>query len=298
MKLSAPVSAGWRRWAGLAVTGAVFSGIALAGAPPAAAAEDYLLFSVDGKRFAPTVTEPVFRQSLVYVPGSSASSAIWIRNNSQEAAALSSAAVIVRADPELNGYVGLTAGLKSDVPSRAPLGGQGSCTGLGSSWDVAAGENLKLDFTVDLSAEAPNETMNTAAEFDLVFVLESTAAGTAPREACEALEAMPGGAGSGTGPGDGGNASGTGIVDTGRVAGTGSTGSGPVLAARTASEIPVQALPAETPIEETAPEKALSPAGFLSTVEPIIRSLSGTLLIAMSVALAATVVIRVRSKKS
>lgn len=48
---------------------------------------------------------------------------------------------------------------------------------------------------------------------------------------------------------------------------------------------------------EQNPQAAIIPAGFQSTVEPIIRTLQGTLLIAMSVLLAAAAVLRFRKRQ-
>lgn len=312
MNSPAPRRARWGRWLGVTAAGSVLAALSLAGAPAASAAGDNLQFSLDGQQFETTLASPVFAESFVYVPGSTSSAALWVRNNSPEPAALSSAAVMVRSDPELAGYLGLQTGLQPDPASRAVLGGQGSCTDVGRSWNIEAGGNVKLDFTADLALEAPNETRNRSAEFDIVFVLESGAAGTGPRSVCAALGSTPGEPG-GTGnpqtggTGDGGDVADTAVrqndsdrrvIDLVTVPGTqgaADTSSGFVAQAAAPGRAGTdQATPKGTAPEARVPRPDVEAAGFQSTVEPVIRSLSGTLLIAMSVALAAAVVLRLR----
>ena len=307
-----------RRLGGASAAVVLAGALTLAGAPGSAgaeAADDYLKFSLDGKSYAPTISGPVFSEAVTYIPGSGQTATVWVRNNSNEKARLSSAALLVRSDPDLNGYLGLTASEASKDADRVDLGAQGTCRDLPASWDHGSGQEIELAFVVDLSLDAPNATQNRDAEFDLVFYLESTAAGLEPRAACDVLDGGTGGdAGTGTGPGAG-NGSPAGIGGAGiRVQGVSQQDSAPVpgsLVALTGSgsspaepqpvaEGAVAELPADrkstgTVGQEPAPQ-ALE-AMVQSTVEPVIRSLSGTLLIAMSVAFSAAVVFRVWSRR-
>lgn len=317
MRRSVPAIRGQKRWARIALTGTLAAALGLAGAPGASAAEDFLQFSRDGRQFAPSVSGPLFADSLSYVPGASSGAGLWVRNNSTEPAALSTAAVMVRSDPELAGYLGFTAGRQGGLSSRVALGKQGSCSDTGQSWDLGPGESLKLDFGVDLSLDAPNATQNREADFDVVFLLVPKSAGTRTGSVCTALGGVPGtpeNPGSPETPGAPGGSPGNQAVINGIDARSyGDGGSGAALAAVAGTGAPATpgaavgvAAPAAA-LRGPAPEPATGPAeagievpdveaaGFRSTVEPVIRSLSGTLLIAMSVALCAAVVLRVRS---
>ncbi|MBP3043977.1 hypothetical protein KKR91_05065 [Arthrobacter jiangjiafuii] len=308
-----------------AALGGVAAALSLAGAPGAVAANDHLQLSVDGQSYSSSVSGPVFEQGQRYVPGASNTATLWLRNNSGEPASLSSAAVIVRSDPELNGYMGFKAGLRPELSPRSPLGVQGTCTDVGQTIDLRPGEERQLTLVVDLAIEAPNATMNRTADVDLLFLLEPMVPGKKPRPACDAL---PGGDQDpitpGTTPGntpvltpDGTSgtdsdsttgsvspASGdaavrparfTPLPGAGTVPGAGSNllriaGTGAGAEAGTSRETG-PAVSAQQPAD-------IIPAGFQSTVEPIIRSLSGTLLIVMSVAFTAAVVLRIRNRQA
>lgn len=303
MNRSTASTAGWsRRFIGASAVGAVAAVVSLAGAPSAFAANDYLEFSLDGTTYTPSITGTLFNEAFQYVPGAAAGTTIWIRNSSGEPARLSSAALMVRSDPQLNRQLGLTAGLTSDLPVRAPLGGEGSCTDIAGVWDMGSGEELELSLVVDLSHDAPNDTMNRSADFDVVFLLESQDA--APRQACAAL-AGPGQPPSGpkTDPGNQGwpessRPSADLVALPGVADGRAATTSNAVFPAAL-PERPTGARPPQTVVPaEQQPPAGIIPAGFQSTVEPIIRSLSGTLLIGMSVVFTAAVVLRLRNRSA
>lgn len=314
-----------RRLISAAALGGVAAALSLAGAPDAVAANDHLQLSVDGQSYSSSFSGPVFEPAQRYVPGASNTATLWLRNNSGERASLSSAAVIVRSDPELNGYLGLQTGSGPELSARSMLGVQGTCTDVGPTIDLGPGEERKLTLVVDLAVEAPNETMNRTADVDLVFLLEPMVPGKKPRPACDV---SPGGdqdpstpgvnpgttpglnpdgtSGGGPGPttGSASPASGdaavrparfTALPGAGTVPGTGSsmvriagTGSGPEAGTNREN---VPAVAAQQPAD-------IVPAGFQSTVEPIIRSLSGTLLIVMSVVFTAAVVLRLRNRQA
>ncbi|MCC3266554.1 hypothetical protein [Arthrobacter gengyunqii] len=277
--------------------GALAAAVSLAGASGAFAANDYLVFSLDGKTYSPTITGPIFNETFQYVPGAAAGATIWIRNSSGERARLSSAAVMVRSDPQLDRQIGLTAGLKPDLSTRSALGPQGSCTDIFEPRELEPGEKLALSLVVDLSTDAPNDTMNRSANFDVVFLLESTDA--ASRSVCDAWAgpsqpAAESGAASGKpGPAET-DASSSELATLPGIAGAQpATPNGIYPAALPERQAEARPPQAAAPSEQQPPA-GIMPAGFQSTVEPIIRSLSGTLLIAMSVLFAAAVVLRVR----
>ncbi|MBO0908175.1 hypothetical protein [Arthrobacter sunyaminii] len=302
MNRSTASTAGWcRRLIGASAVGAVAAAVSLAGAPGAFAADDYLEFSLDGTTYAPSIAAPIFSEAFHYVPGAATGSTLWIRNGSGEPARLSAAAVMVRSDPQLNGQLGLTAGLTSGLPGRSVLGPQGSCTDVPEIWDLGSGEEHALSLVVDLSIDAPNETMNRSADVDMIFLLESTDA--APRRACDALFGPGEPAEFGAAPGSPGPrlTAGSsaepvtlpGISDAGETAGPNSVFPAALPERQAEARAPQAVVPAEQ-----QPPAGITPAGFQSTVEPIIRSLSGTLLIGMSVAFCAAVVLRLRNRSA
>ena len=301
-----------RRLGGVSAVLVLAGAVALAGAPGAWAADDYLQFSPDGKSYGRTISGPVFSDPITFIPGAGQPATIWVRNNSKDPAWLSSAAVMVRSDPELNGYLGLTAAEGSGPAVRVGLGSSGTCRNMPKSWDLNSGQEIELTFVVDMSLDAPNGTQNGDAEFDLLFYLESREAGLEPRDACSVLD---GGTdqGENSGPGTG---TGGGIPPTGRpkVLSMSQRGSAPAvgslaalpgngtssggLQAMTAGAVAGRSaarVPAGTDSLGQQAEPQVLDAMVQSTVEPVIRSLSGTLLIAMSVAFTAAVVLRVRS---
>ncbi len=291
---------------------------ALAGTPGAWAADDFLQFSQDGTSYGPTIPGPLFSESVTYIPGAEQSATVWVRNNSGDPARLSSASVMGHSDPELTGYLGLAAWSGVNPAGRVELGATDSCMDLPEAWNLGSGEEIALTFAVDMSLDATNATQNRDAEFDLLFYLESTEAGLAPRAACDVLDGGTGNVGNGeTGTGSGNGASPSGMRRDGTDAegasqqaaapvvsslvalpGSGTTPDGPTaVPAGAISQNPAVRGPqgTESPDRETAPR--ILDARVQSTVEPVIRSLSGTLLIAMSVAFTAAVVLRVWSRR-
>ena len=165
-----------------------------------------------------------------------------------------------------------------------------------------------MRLVLDLAVDAPNDTMNRSADFDVVFLLESTDA--VSRTACAALgnPTQP--------PGESGttaNTSGpTGARGPSEVTALQGTRGMPQPAPNSvfpaalpergdsggqANEAMEAGLPQAGGPAEQNPQAAIIPAGFQSTVEPIIRTLQGTLLIAMSVLLAAAAVLRFRKRQ-
>lgn len=285
-----------RRWLSAAAVGSLTAAACLAGMPAASAAGDYLQFSTDGRHYSSALSGPVFRDSIVYVPGSTAQAEVWVRNNSSDSASLTSAALIVRSDEELNGYLELRAGDGSGLSSGLPLGGTGACTDISQSWQLRPGQDILLSFAIDFALEAGNETRNRDADFDLVFLLEPRVAERSARPACAAvgLPAPPSAPGSPPQPS---------AVPTRErsevavLAGTGrSTDAVPAFAAAGESNVRAAAGAGSLPKSVSRAEIPLA-SGFASTVEPVIRSMSGTLLITMGVVFSAAVVLRLRENR-
>ena len=290
-----------RRWLSAAAIGSLTAAACLAGMPAASAAGDYLQFSTDGRNYSSALSGPVFRDSIVYIPGSTARAEIWVRNNSTDSASLTSAALIVRSDEELIGYLGLRAGDGSGLSSGSTLGSTGSCTDVDQSWQLSPGQDILLSFAVDFALEAGNETRNRDAEFDLVFLLESDAAGQSARPACSAVGPLSPPL-STPGPPSLSDSSSQEMPSRERsevavLAGTGrSTDAVPAFAAAGETTIRQAAGASPMPKSVSRLEVPLA-AGFASTVEPVVRSLSGTLLITMGVVFAAAVVLRLRENR-
>ncbi|MCC9175184.1 hypothetical protein [Arthrobacter sp. zg-Y179] len=317
MRISKPV----RHWLTVGAVGGAAATITLAGIPAASASGSYLSFSPDGVGFSPTLAQPVFRQAVTLVPGTSTDGSVWVRNDGAEAAYLSAGAVSAAMDPELSGLVSVSgsAGAAGGVP--AYLGAAGACSDLYRGWELGPGDAVLVQLTAGLATEAPNAAMNRSARFDVVFYLQSTdGAGTGP-SACEALgnnghtpPSDPGtpdpgtpdaeGRGTGNASGDTRNAGATGRQASqarpglGTDQGTAPTDGSAALAAFPAAPAQAQdpGFNTQVPPVEAGRLEASSPASFESTVEPIIRSLSGTLLIVLSVAFFAAAGIRLRSR--
>lgn len=299
-RFTAPRTGWCRRFIGASAVGAAAAAFTLAGTSSALAAQDYLQFSLDGETYSRSISGPIFRESLTYIPGDEARSSVWIRNTSGEPARLSSAAVMVSSDPELNRQLGLTAGPATALGARVPLGSQGSCTDIPGAWDLGSGEELELSLVVDLSMDAPNDTMNRTADFDVFFLLESEDA--QQRTACEAL------AGPGELPPGLVAAPGTSTPAQPQTSSTeltspaGSRASSPVVLNREeerfiAGGVLPAARPGKSAVPMEQPPAGITPAGYQSTVEPVIRSLPGTLFIAVSVLFAAAVIIRFKESR-
>lgn len=289
-----------RRWLSAAAAAGLAGAGCFIGAPSAAAAGDYLQFSTDGRTYSSGMSGPVFQESIVHIPGSSAQADLWVRNNSEEPAVLTSAAWIVRSDPEMTGHVGLQGGQGRDLSERLSFGDEGTCTDIRQTWELAPAQDVKLSFVVDMALEAPNETRNREAQFDLVFLLEPRVTGVSSRSACAAVGVLPSVPGS---PGVPAPPVSMGQRPQGETAVLAGTSRMPdtVPAFRDVPAAAEAALPGTVAKSQGTVSgfKAVSPlaSAFASTVEPVIRSLSGTLLIMLAVAFAAALVIRLRESR-
>ncbi|MSR98699.1 hypothetical protein FYJ28_07650 [Arthrobacter sp. BL-252-APC-1A] len=279
-----------------ALTGGMLAAAFLATAPSAQAAEDYLQVSLDGTTFGTSTAGAVFTDGVRLVPGTSNTARIWVRNAGPEAAFLTVAAFSRTMHPELSGHLSLAADPASvTAHGRTLLGPAGTCTDLDLSAAVPAGTDLRLDLAAGLAPDSPNTTMNKRGSFDLVFLLD--AAGDGTRSACDGIpEAMPpiqlpqtGGR-----PVDAPDARAPG-VSTLFIQGT------PAAAAAPAGPPVVPAAQAEPPAQRAEPPAVpgapadVEPASFIeSTVEPIIRTWQGTLMVLLTVGFFAAAAVRTR----
>lgn len=154
-----------------------------ASAGPAKAEHPELLLSSDGVHYAQSLAGPVFGTITGFVPGSSLSADMWVRNNTRSGASLSVAALGHGTTPELAANLGLAIHSTLGSTPRVPLSGDGSCTDLAAGWAVAPGESLRFTFTLDLDRNSSNATRRQSSGFDVRFLLEDQE-GNTHRGAC------------------------------------------------------------------------------------------------------------------
>lgn len=280
-----------------ALTGGMLAAAFLATAPSAQAAEDYLQVSLDGTTFGTSTTGAVFTDGVRLVPGASTTAPIWVRNAGPEAAFLTVAAFSRTMDPELGGHLSLAAEPASATAhNRTLLGPAGSCTDLDLSAAVPAGTDVRLDLAAGLALDSPNTTMNKRGSFDLVILLD--AAGDGTRSACDGVPeglspiqlpqtgGRPGAAPDARAPGV------STLVIQGTPAAATAPPAGPLVVPAAQAEPPVPR--AEQPAVPGAPAD-VEPASFIeSTVEPIIRTWQGTLMVLLTVGFFAAAAVRAR----
>ena len=146
---------------------------------PAHAADAELLLSSDGVNHAQSFTRPVFVPITGFVPGSSTTADIWIRNHAIDGAFLPVAALRDGTGRELAADLGLSVRSTLGSTARVPLNGAGSCSDLAVGWAIAPGESARFAFTLDLDPYASNATRRQS------MVLEDEDGGTR-RGACAA----------------------------------------------------------------------------------------------------------------
>ena len=167
----------------------IVTAAAVLSAPPAAARTptqatgSHLQLSSDGVNYGRSLTGPVFGPISGYVPGSTSSADVWVRNDAGDNAFLSVAALVVDADADMASNLGLR--IESDLGStaRTALAGPGSCSDIAVGWAVAAGENVRLTLNLDLDPDAPNATRRQRTELAFRFLLEDQD-GSTRRGAC------------------------------------------------------------------------------------------------------------------
>lgn len=305
----------FRRAAGAVCAVGLSAVLGLAAAGPAQARDsDYLLLSTDGETFTPSIDHALFTGLETLVPGQSIPGRLWVRNAGPETAYLSMGGLVGSGDEELAGYLRLEARPQGQAGSSVPLGHPGSCADVAQGWELASGRTVEVDLGLGLVAAAPNETMNRTMSFSILLLLDSAGQ---PRSACGSSmvpEPNPGPAPE-TGTGDGTENDGVTAPGGGRPDGGGAdedrspdatavVGLGPAqpvaspalgLSPDTPGSVPAAA--GIWPKQVEAPVN-LSPAAFWqSTVEPVIRTVPGTLLLIMAVAFCAAAIYRLRMSR-
>lgn len=173
-----------RMLAGLAITTAAAAGL---GASPVAAqaADPELLLGTDGQTYSRSLAGPIFGEITGFVPGSSSSADVWVRNDTSRSAFLSIAALGNGPATALTADLGLAIRSNLGSTARVALGGAGSCSDLAVGWAVAPGESVRLTFTLDLDRDSSNATRRQSSGFDVRFLLEDQD-GSSLRGACTA----------------------------------------------------------------------------------------------------------------
>ena len=281
------------RAAGAAAATAFLTATVLAGAPAAAADDQFLQLSLDGSNFGSTAAGAVFDGGLRYVPGGSSNGSLWVRNAGPEQAHLSIAAVSAQIAPELIGVL-VVERIVQGTPggARVSLGDAGFCVDLGVSELLEPGETIKLSLKAGLESEATNETRNKQAQFDFRLLLDS--AGSGGRSACSGASPIPGKPA--TTPVAGQAAPGPRTDRNPAIAVV--AGAPAVLPAVTGPAVlPMAGRPGILP-KRIGEVKVPEPASFIeSTVEPITRTLVGALLIAVTAAFAGTAYRRISTTR-
>lgn len=138
----------------------------------AAGVGDGMLLSSDGSNWASALDRPIFSGSFVYVPGSSNTGSVWIKNNSDGPALLAAAAVTTYGPPDLTRHLGLQVKTRKRTTEGAALADSGGCVDLLTAWPMQSGESLRLDFILHMHEKAPNTAMQESAEVDVKLLME------------------------------------------------------------------------------------------------------------------------------
>lgn len=311
MQPSTPRRRGTRRLLAAGAAAALAGTLSLVSGAAAQAEGQYLEVSGNGTDYRSVLTDPVFAAELRLVPGAAAGSALWVRSSADEPAVLSMAAVTTRSDGGLAGILEIGARASGEDYDRVPMGEAGQCAELARNWELAPGEVLRLDVEALLPLSAPNSTKSSTADFDLLFLLEPSAAAgeggacrsyTAP-EPAPAPEPGGGQETEGTGTRDAtvngavtatGADGGAGPDGVNPVGGPGQAAPGEAVAAVAAGTEPLQ--PGGAALDKYGRSlPSLAPASFESTVEPIARTLQGALMLVLGAAFCAAAVLRIRN---
>ncbi|MBD8043066.1 hypothetical protein H9638_04490 [Arthrobacter sp. Sa2BUA2] len=263
----------------------------LASAPAASAADDFLQISLDGRTFGTSAAGSVFADGARLVPGATSTASVWVRNTGPEPAFLTAAALSTAMDPELAGHLAVRSSA-ADAPAtgQAVIGPAGSCTDLDLDLAIPAGGTRQVELAAGLQLDTPNAARSKQGSFDLLLLLDSAGTG---RSACDAA-AEPVRPIQVPSP-----AAGQPQLPAGAAA---LPGSSTVLVAAVPAAGPAALQPAETvPVPGAVPSGStdappeITAAAFIeSTVEPIIRTWQGTLMVLLTAAFFAAAAVRTR----
>ncbi|WP_458116770.1 LPXTG cell wall anchor domain-containing protein [Arthrobacter sp. D2-10] len=161
-----------RLWAAAVIS----AGLVGVGAMPAVAA-DPLLFSLDGEEWATELTDPIFDETPVLVPGDEASGSFWVRNASADPADLKVALVTDwptdGAEPQ-----GLWVSAVMDDAPAVSGGGTDRVLLVLDSMDAL--DSRKVTVTVGLHAAAGNSSQNVSRPMAFDVRLTQSIPDTAP----------------------------------------------------------------------------------------------------------------------
>ncbi|UPO77643.1 hypothetical protein [Arthrobacter sp. Helios] len=281
--------------AGLAALGCgLLAAASLASAPAASAADDYLQVSLDGGSFGSPAAGSVFADGVRLVPGATSTGSVWVRNAGPEPAFLTAAALSTAMDPELAGYLTVgSSAVGSPAAGAAVIGLAGSCTDLSLALAIPAGAARQVDLSAGLLLNTPNAARAKQGTFDLLLLLDSAGTG---RSACDAA-AEPVRPGQVPSPGAGQPQLTARAAD---LPGTSAARIAAVPAAVPAAPAGLQpaeavAIPAAAPSGTPDAPPEITAASFIeSTVEPIIRTWQGTLMVLLTAAFFAAAAVRTR----
>lgn len=281
--------------AGLAALGCgLLAAASLASAPAAFAADDYLQVSLDGVAFGSPAAGSVFADGVRLVPGATSTGSVWVRNAGPEPAFLTAAALSTAMDPELAGYLTVgSSAVGSPAAGAAVIGPAGSCTDLSLALAIPAGAARQVELSAGLLLNTPNAARAKQGTFDLLLLLDSAGTG---RSACDAA-AEPVRPGQVPSPGPGQPQLTARAAD---LPGTSAARIAAVPAAVPAAPAGLQpaeavAIPAAAPSGTPDAPPEITAASFIeSTVEPIIRTWQGTLMVLLTAAFFAAAVVRTR----
>lgn len=285
--------------AGLAALGCgLLAAASLASAPAASAADDYLQVSLDGVTFGGPAAGSVFADGVRLVPGATSTGSVWVRNAGPEPAFLTAAALSTAMDPELAGYltVGSSAVGSPAAGGAAVIGPAGSCTDLSLALAIPAGAARQVELSAGLLLNTPNAARAKQGTFDLLLLLDSAGTG---RSACDAA-AEPVRPGQVPSPGPGqpqltARAADLPGTSAARIATV--PAAVPAVPAAPAGLQPAEAvaIPAAAPSGTPDAPPEITAASFIeSTVEPIIRTWQGTLMVLLTAAFFAAAAVRTR----
>lgn len=177
--------------------------VALLQAAPAQATEQdsRLQLSIDGISYSSSLPHPVLQSAEPIVPGGSIDAPVWVRNDGDDDAWLSVAALAGTVDLPLEETLRVRTSTDDFTGGQVPLGESGSCSDLAVGLEVPAGESVRLLFDLAFDVDAANDTRQQSADFALRLLMQDSPAGEAAGACDDPRGVVVPGIGS-TAPGD------------------------------------------------------------------------------------------------
>lgn len=180
-----------RRFAVAAVASAALATTLLLGAVPAHAGSDGSLeFSSDGSRWSPTPPVALYGDGIALVPGTAATSTVWVRNATADPGILVAAITDITASSAdaARGFGVTTADSSGAGLARTEVGALTNCAHVVPTRVLGAGASVPITMTVDLSAAVTgDEAQNDHVSFALRVGLTDAAAGAGGVSGCPAV---------------------------------------------------------------------------------------------------------------